>query len=187
MNQFKFLKITNFEPHLKLYALVAVIIQKENSELELDQSNQQELSKHRLGLLVESTFLQIYAELEASLYYECKEQLIKKKASLSRFESALKEQGFTIDNEYWHTLLSISKIRNCLLHGNGRLDSDQYGQDTKDTINQLNSDASTSLIVLINNLNPHKESSEMKIQPSFLSYCYVTINHFLNAQLAEPK
>ena len=164
MNQFTLLNKTNFDCYLQLYASLA-----------------EKLPKPSLDLLIESTFLQIYAMLEASLYAECGELSIKKKASLARFEHALKEQGFNVDNEHWHTLLSISKIRNCLLHGNGRLDHDQYGQDTTETINLLNSDANSSLIEISSAAHP-QGSSKINIQFSFLPYCCDIIKKFITIQ-----
>ncbi|VEB32286.1 Uncharacterised protein [Legionella sainthelensi] len=59
--------------------------------------------KQSLDILIESTFLQIYAELEEALCLECEKQLIKKKASISRFETALTEQGYlTLENVTQH-------------------------------------------------------------------------------------
>jgi hypothetical protein len=191
MTQFKFLKIINFEYQLKTYEVIAASIQKDISlleskrninELTINETHSLELYQQNLNILIESTFLQIYSKLEECLYHECVPQLIKKKASISRFEMALNEQGYTVDNEHWKILLNISKIRNCLLHGNGRLDSDQYGIDNKETITSLKCDANTSLIELIH-LNEHKEeSSKIKINPTFLHYCFIKIKNFIDSQ-----
>jgi hypothetical protein len=164
MNYFTFLNTTNFDTYLQVYDSLA-----------------EKLPKHYLDLLIESTFLQIYAALEATLYSECKERSIKKKASLSRFEQALQEQGIHVDNEHWTTLLSIGNVRNCLLHGNGKIDSDQYGQDTTDTINLLNTQANLSLIE-INSAPFSSTSSTIKLQPSFLPYFCDTIKKFITMQ-----
>jgi len=180
MNEFKFLKANIFEYQLNLYELVATSIHKEikyleSEELTADEMSSLEFYKQSLHTLVKVTFLQIYAQLEDSLYYECKYHVIKKNASIIRFETALREQGYNIDNKYWKNLLHISKIRNCLLHGNGRIDNDKYGVDTQTTINSLNSAASTSLIDVID----LKETSKIKLNPSFLHYCLNTITHFI--------
>ena len=191
MNQFKFLKIFSFEYQLKIYDLVAQSIQKDISHLEskkniniinMDETRNLEFYKQSLDILIESTFLQIYAELEETLYHECKKQLIKKNASISRFETALNEQGYCIDSEPWKALLNISKIRNCLLHANGRIDIDRYGADTKDTINVLNSDADTLLIEILN-LKGHREgTAKIKIKEYFLRYCFIKIQNFIYSQ-----
>ncbi|MCL9683953.1 hypothetical protein [Legionella maioricensis] len=191
MTQFKFLKIKNFEYQLKTYNQVASSIQKDVSHLEskkniniltADEARDLEFYTRSLAILIESTFLQLYAELEEALYDECEKQSIKKNASISRFETALQKQGNNIDNEHWNTLLHISKIRNCLLHGNGRLDGDRYGMDTTDTINSLNSDASTALIEIIN-LQGHREGiSKIKLNEKFLNYCFIKIKNFIGSQ-----
>ncbi|EHL31025.1 hypothetical protein [Legionella drancourtii] len=191
MNQFKFFKLINFEYQLKIYDLVATSIQTTSAHLE-SKKNINELTpdethdlvsyKQSLDILIESTFLQIYATLEESLYHECEQKLIKKNASITRFETALKELGYRIDNKHWQTILNISKIRNCLLHGNGRLDNDRYGIDTKDTIQSLNADANTLLIEIIN-LNGHGEgTAKIKIKEQFLHYCFIKIQKFIDSQ-----
>ena len=188
MNQFKFLKIINYQ--LNTYDLIAASIQRDISHLESKKSSQEltrdeantlEFSRERLNILIESTFLQIYSQLEAALYHECSAHLIKKNASIARFEMALRELGYSIDSEYWNALLDISKIRNCLLHGNGRLDSDRYGVDTKETINSLNSDANTSLIELINLQNQEEGVSRIKLNEQFLHYCFIKIKAFIDS------
>lgn len=87
MDQFKFLATFNFEYLLKIYDLVAQLIQKEISHLESKNVNKLSMDeirnlvfyKQSLDILIESTFLQIYAELEEALCLECEKQLIKKK------------------------------------------------------------------------------------------------------------
>lgn len=191
MNQFKFLKIYNFEYQLKIYDLVTQSIQKDISHLEskknitqlnIDETRNLAFYKQSLDILIESIFLQIYAELEEALYHECEKQLIKKNASISRFETALNEQGYSIDSELWKTLLNISKIRNCLLHANGRLDIDRYGVDTKETITAINSDANTLLIEVVN-LKGHREgTAKIKLKEYFLQYCFIKIQNFIYSQ-----
>lgn len=191
MTQFKFFNRLNFEYQLKIYDLVAASMQtniahlksKQNStDLSLEETHDLAVYEQSWAILLESTFLQMYAELEASLYQECEPKLIKKNASLSRFETALNEQGYHLDNAHWQAMLNISKIRNCLLHGNGRIDNDRYGVDTKDTIHALNVDANTNLIELIN-VNAHGEgSAKITIKAPFLHYCLIKIQQFIDAQ-----
>ncbi|QMT59422.1 MULTISPECIES: hypothetical protein [unclassified Legionella] len=186
MNQFKFLKIINYQ--LNTYELIAASIQNDirhlqskliSQQLSKDEANALELSQECLNLLIESTFLQMYSQLEAGLYLECRAYSIKKKASISRFEMALRELGYDVGGVYWSALLDISKIRNCLLHGNGRLDSDRYGIDTQETLHLLNSATHTSLLELIN----HQEgASKIKINETFLHYCFTQIKNFIKSQ-----
>ncbi len=191
MKEFTFLKIINFDHQLKIYELMSTSIQKEISDLESknhlhkltkDEARNLEFYTQSLDILIKSTFLQIYAQLEESLYHECEQQDLKKNASIVRFETALSEQGFNIEGEYWRNLLEIAKIRNCLLHGNGRLDSDRYGEDTRETINSLNSDAKTILIEIIDLKGHRKGSSKIKIKNEFLPYCINLIKNFINSQ-----
>ncbi|MCW8469713.1 hypothetical protein OQJ19_03450 [Fluoribacter gormanii] len=191
MNQFKFLKIINFEYQLKTYELIKSSIQKDISHLELKKNSYEltpdeittlECYKQSLKILIESTFLQIYSQLEEVLYSECGEQLVKKNASISRFETPLGALGYPIASNCWNALLNISKIRNCLLHGNGRLDSDRYGIDTKETISSLNSDANTALIELIHLKDHEKGVSRVKLNEQFLHYCFIKIKNFIGSQ-----
>lgn len=177
MNQFKFLKITDFEYLLTIYESVKASIQEDINHLQVAQNINVLLTeqvypidfyKQSIDILTESTFLQIYTKLEAALYNECDTYSIMKKASISRFESALSEQGYSINNEDWQKLLGISKVRNCLLHGNGRLDADRYGLDTKDTITILNADAHKVLIETGYLDTNRKESSTIRLHASFL-------------------
>lgn len=191
MNQFKFLTIDNFEYQLKTYELVSTSIQNDIAHIESnkainkltsDEANLLKLYQQNWDILIESTFLQLYAKLEEALYHECAHQLIKKKASISRFETPLSEQGYSLSNEHWKVLINISKIRNCLLHGNGRIDSDQYGLDTKETMNRINFDANTALIEIID-LSTHRENtSKIKIKAPFLKYCVEKIKDFIEDQ-----
>ncbi|QLZ68140.1 hypothetical protein FOLKNPGA_00918 [Legionella sp. PC1000] len=191
MKQFKFLKTIHFEYQLQLYELISASIQKELAHLEakknineltIEEMHALEFYKQSVQTLVESTFLQIYAKLEEALYYECDPLLIKKKASISRFEPVLSELGYLVDNTHWNMLVNISKIRNCLLHGNGKLDSDRYGVDTKETINALNLNANTLLIEVIP-LKDHKEGiSKIKLNEPFLRYCFIEIKNFIHSQ-----
>jgi hypothetical protein len=120
--------------------------------------------------------LHIYSELEDILYSECQNEPIKKNASISRFESALFKQGYNTSDDNWQSLLNISKIRNFLLHGNGRLDFDKYGIDTRAVINILNSHANKVLVEVIN----LKGTSSISIREEFLNYCLVKIQQALN-------
>lgn len=159
MHEFKFLNITNFEPLLKIYGELA--------------------SNLDSFILIETIFLQIYAKLEEALYLESEQHPIKKNASITRFELALIEQGYDINNEHWRALVSFSKIRNCLLHGNGRIDADRYGMDTAETINLLNAEANATLIQII----PVNSHSKIKLDSELLNYCLLKIKGFIECQL----
>ena len=180
MNQTNTLKPTNFGYLLKLYELSAHFIKAELLSLETkttltpDEINSLAFYTQAQDRLIESTFLQWYSELEAWLYWSCKNQVIKKNACISRFEKALIEEGFNLDNEAWQALVHSSKIRNCLLHGNGRLDNDRYGLDTRKTIEALNSN--TLLIETI----PLEDGAKIKIKEPLLEYYIMKTKQFLS-------
>lgn len=180
MNRFKFLKIINFEYLLKNYELLKTSIKKNLSPVESTLIG--EVTSQNLTMLVESTFLQLYATLEEFLYYECEQQFIKKNASLLRFEAPLNEQGYVIHAKDWGVLLNLSKIRNCLLHGNGRLDADKYGVDTQQAINALNQDANSPLIELIHLTGYRAGTAKIKLNENFLYYCVIKIKSFIDSQ-----
>jgi hypothetical protein len=175
MNQFKFFNLINFEYPLKIYESLATSMQTNTALL----ATKQNIHDLNLDILIASTFLQMYAQLEESLYCECAPQLIKKNASISRFATALTELGYCIDNAHWHTLVNFSKIRNCLLHGNGRLDNDRYGVDTTETIHALNHAANAELIAIIHSA---EGSAQLKIKEKCLYYYLSTLKNFLAAQ-----
>ena len=111
---------------------------------------------------------------------ECEQHFIKKNASIIRFETALQKQGYNTNNEFWDRLLELAKIRNCLIHGNGRIDNDKYGEDTRNTINSLNADAKNQLVKIIE--NAQNSSSKIKIKPELLTYFVNTIKEFYTFQ-----
>lgn len=162
MASFNFLTLDFFAAQLKTYEEIA----------RLDVQNQP------ANILVDSIFLYMYSQLEHFLYQECQTQLVKKKANLSRFEEPLNQLGFSLDNKPWQTLLHSSKIRNCLLHGNGRIDDDQYGKDTLATINILNEQAKSELIGLKKKTN----NTTLAINKEFLFYFMGQIKDFIALQ-----
>lgn len=184
MNQTNSLKLTSLDSVLNLYELNAEIIQKELCSLESKTTRIPEDIKRlafyeqALEMLVESTFLQLYSRLEQVLYEACERKFIKKNASIGRFETALIEQGYNLDNEPWKALVNSSKIRNCLLHGNGRLDKDRYGVDTRQIIDALNSD--TLLIETIPLESLGDGSAKIKIKEQFLYYCVSNAQQFFS-------
>lgn len=191
MTPFKFLKIANFEYQLKLFDLITTSVKRDIFQLESkqnrdtftsDEMQSLALYKQSLSILTESTFFQLYAQLEESLYQECEKQCIKKNASISRFESALNEQGYNTNSEQWTMLIHLAKIRNCLLHGNGRLDSDRYGEDTRNTINYINLDANETHIEIVNLTGHREETAKIKLLESFPRYCFIKIQEFIDSQ-----
>ncbi len=155
--KFKFLNPHDFELLIQTYEQITSSI----------QANKQ--------ILIDSFFLQMYSQLEEALYFECERQIVKKNASILRFEEALKKQGYQLNNELWLKLLEVAKIRNCLLHGNGRLDNDKYGEDTRTSISNLNLDANEELIELV---QLKEECFKIKINRTLLVYFFNKIKEF---------
>ncbi len=100
----------------------------EQTTLSIDNKCKRSFYEQSLDILIESTFLQLYAELEETLYHECLKNEIQNGSSIKRFEIALNNQNYDVSkkNILWINLILFSKVRNCLLHANGRLDIDKY-------------------------------------------------------------
>lgn len=161
MPSFNYLTPINFEDQLKLFNVIKASIKPEH-----------------VSILIESTFLQMYAQLEGSLYQECEKHVIKKNASIARFENALNELGYVTNTQHWEYLIHLSKIRNCLLHGNGRLDNDKYGEDTRNTIHCINLDANEILIEIV---HLPGQLTKIKLLENFPNYCFTKIYNFIHA------
>lgn len=95
----------------------------------------------------------------------------------------MKQHLLSKDTLHWKTLLNTSKIRNGLLHANGRIDIDKYGIDTTETIKTLNSDANTILIEILNLKGNSEGASKIKLKEEFLNYCVIKIKNFESVHL----
>lgn len=184
MNTFKSLTADAVLQPLTVHELIAEKIQAELTELQSQNApTAKEPSavafyKYSQVQLVTSTFFLMYGMLEDALYLECDGYNIKKNASILRFETALKDQGYDVTNQWWNTLLDLAKIRNCLLHGNGRLDTDRYGIETKNVINALNCHSSALLIEVID----VQGTTRIKLNNALLRYFYNAVVQFINVQ-----
>jgi len=73
-----------------------------------------------------NTFLMMYSYLEEWLYVAWKSyapnvEMKNNKGSISRFRYIVKQLGVDLSSSYWQVLMDAEKIRNCLLHANGRI------------------------------------------------------------------
>jgi len=73
-----------------------------------------------------NTFLMMYSYLEEWLYvgwklYAPSVDLENKKGSIGRFRNIVHQLGVDLSSNYWQVLMDAEKIRNCLLHANGRI------------------------------------------------------------------
>ncbi len=134
----------------------------EQTQLSVDDKCKRSFYEQSLDILIESTFLQLYAELEETLFHECSKEDIHHNSSIERFKQALKIQNYDIskNNNFWTNLNHFSKIRNCLLHCNGRLDiAGKYSGEVKKAIDAINQNISSE-IIKIQQLKGHKEGTE---------------------------
>lgn len=191
MDIFKGFTIFSFEYILRIYYLITDSInkdislcqkRKESEILTSDEIQNFNFYQQSLYILTESTFLQMYAQLEETLYHESEKKLIGEKSSILRFEKALKNRGYDINCDFWKALINISKIRNCLLHSNGRLDIDRQREDTIKNIKLINNDAKSEVLQIIDFKHHKPGTSKIIIQEGFLEYCFIIIKNFINSQ-----
>ncbi|OJX91012.1 MAG: hypothetical protein BGO90_05400 [Legionella sp. 40-6] len=163
----KHLTTFNFNYHLMIYEQVKSSILKsiaelnEKTNLSIDDKCKCSFYEQSLNILIESTFLQLYAELEETLYHECLKNEIQSGSGIKRFERALSNQNYDTSqkNLLWVNLIFFSKVRNCLLHANGRLDIDKYPDEVRLAIKELNQNVSSE-IIKIRHLKGHKEGTD---------------------------
>lgn len=70
--------------------------------------------------LTDNVFLMMYSHLEEWLYIHA-DSATDHGGGLDRFERSLVTKGLNTSSSEWQILLKAEKIRNCLLHANGRL------------------------------------------------------------------
>lgn len=94
------------------------------------------------NLLSINTFLMMYSHLEEFLYHAWKifgkEQAVGSSGSLQRFKEIIKNVpniDFSRDRE-WELLCHYEKIRDCLLHANGRVSISKDKHDLERIINK---------------------------------------------------
>ncbi len=104
-----------------------------SNDLNADDFEDFSLYHQSTNILIQSSFLQLYAE--ETLYHEsCKENINKHLSNITRFKEALAKMDYDTSGYYWKMLENISKIRNCLLHSNGRLDIGRNRSETESAI-----------------------------------------------------
>lgn len=186
----KHLTTFNFSYHLMIYEQVKSSIL--NSILEIDRQPNLSIDEkckranyaQSLDILIESTFLQLYAELEETLYHECQKEDIDGGSGIKRFGKALAKQHYdtSVQNPYWLNLTRTSLIRNCLLHANGRLDLAKNAAHLKSTIRELNQSVSSE-VILIQPLEGHRTGTEkLKLSEDFLFIFGLTCRSFIFSQ-----
>jgi hypothetical protein len=91
-----------------------------------------------------NTFLMMYSYLEEWLYicrktYAPEIALLNGKGSLKRFKNVIKELGLDLSSKLWQDLANAEKIRDCLLHANGRLSMLKDPRKLRTIIESVNS------------------------------------------------
>lgn len=110
-----------------------------------------------------STFLIAYSYLEEYLYliwkFKAKEEDRGKGYSIRRYKPILKALGVKPTNSSWQNLLKATRIRDCLLHANGRL---SFMKDNDEqTIRQLVREFQPALQI--------QQGDRLKLEVQFLS------------------
>ena len=194
MDPFKSVIFNNFDSILRVHYLIIDTVDREtnsylkkiySNELNANEFEDFSLYHQSTNILIQSTFLQLYALLEETLYHESCKKTIKNLSGIKRFKEALAKQGYDTSGNFWKRLEEISKIRKCLLHSNGRLDIDRYRSETESAIEMLNNSANEQVIKTID-LKHHKPGTTIiLIQESFLDYSSFIIKSFINSQHPE--
>lgn len=194
MDPFKSVIFYNFDSILRCYWLITKVIEKETTlylkkiyskGLNSDEFESYSLYHQGKDILIQSTFLQLYAMLEETLYHESCKETIGKLSSITRFKEALAKQGYDTSGYFWNLLEQISQIRNCLLHSNGRLDIDRNRIKTEKAIKELNISENEQVIKNIV-IKQHKTGTiNVLIQESFLDYFSFIIKSFINSKHPE--
>lgn len=186
----KHLTTFNFNYHLVIYdqikssILSSILTIDRQTTLSIDDKCKRAHYAQSLDILIESTFLQLYAELEETLYHECQKEDIDGGSGIKRFEKALIKQHYdtSTQNPYWINLTRASLIRNCLLHANGRLDLAKKAAHLKSTIRELNQSVSSE-VILIQPLEGHRAGTEkLKLSEDFLFIFGLTCRCFIFSQ-----
>ena len=91
-----------------------------------------------------NTFLMMFSFLEEWLYVDWKAyapnvELENKKGSIGRFRNIVKQLGVDLSSNYWQVLIEAEKIRNCLLHANGRISLLKDSKEVKNIIGKKDS------------------------------------------------
>ncbi|KTD45507.1 hypothetical protein Lrub_2304 [Legionella rubrilucens] len=89
-------------------------------ELELQKKIFQSALHNYNEYLTDNVFLMMYSHVEEWLFIHADSDT-DTGGSLERFERSLVMKGLNTSSSEWQSLLRAEKIRNCLLHANGRL------------------------------------------------------------------
>lgn len=194
MDPFKSLIFNNFDSIIRVHYLIIDTIDKKmnsylqkiySNDLNTDDFEDFSLYHQSTNILIQSSFLQLYAVLEETLYHESCKENINNSSSITRFKEALAKQNYDTSGYYWTMLVEISKIRNCLLHSNGRLDIDRQRIVTESAIALLNNSADKQVIKTIDLIHHKPSTTKILIQESFLDYSTFIIKSFINSKPSE--
>ena len=100
-----------------------------------------------------NTFLMMYSYLEEWLYVDWKAyapnvELDKENGSIGRFKNIVKQLGVDVSSNCWQVLMEAKKIRNCLLHANGRISLLKDSKKVKEVKNIIDKKDSRLTIVM---------------------------------------
>jgi hypothetical protein len=161
-------KLFNWASNINIGYIISfhefIISELRRKERELDQAiaSYEGDQKGKVDLLVErdlyvstykqhlmsNTFLLLYSHLEEWLFHIGKRYANsiklsnKNRGSISRFTPVV-QYALRLDvsqDEKWQFLLQAEKIRNCLLHANGRIDLSRDSQELRRLLSKSNTD-----------------------------------------------
>ncbi|MFC3908280.1 hypothetical protein ACFORL_04225 [Legionella dresdenensis] len=120
-NIVKFHNVTKalIEQEVKRLSLLAQV-EEDPKELELQEKIFQSALHNYNEYLTDNVFLMMYSHVEEWLFIHADSDT-DHGGALERFERSLVMKGLNTSSSEWQSLLKAEKIRNCLLHANGRL------------------------------------------------------------------
>jgi hypothetical protein len=170
-----YFKTFNFHFHWKNYIWLKdatlftlnQIPQDPNLRPEIFEERKSTQQNHFISYLLNAAFLQMYAEIEEQLYHSCEKTMITNENSIIRFKAGVIKLGYDLScNAQWEILLNSSKIRNCLLHANGRLDISSDRDNILKAIQSINKKQNECLKII--SINKNLKTKKLIITDEFL-------------------
>lgn len=139
--------------------------------------------KHSFKVLNISTFLQLYISFEEIVIQECEDEGVEiEEFCLDKCKKKLTALHYNVSGENWENITYIAKIRNCMVHTNGRLDLSSK-KNLTDVVDNINKKANDSLIDTVNS----KISKHIILTEDFLNFVNKNFQAFLISNQQQLK
>ena len=169
----KFAAMNNLNFVVRFHNVMRGMIRRALSELELENGTKTkqvgQSQYHRFDEAIQiNAFLMLYSHVEEWLYLISKKTPTKPKGlSLGRFKPPLKALGVDLSCKAWELMMDSEKLRNCILHANGRVDLSR----DKDVLEKIIAKYSDELKIV---------NQRLRIGPQYLERFATHIDQFLS-------